>query len=85
MYRTVFKYLLFVGTGCAFGALVLARPVFELVFGPEYLPGAAALKILIWASALIFVNSLQGILLIASDMKRELLYLTARQLQQILF
>jgi O-antigen/teichoic acid export membrane protein len=76
LYRTAFKYLLFIGLGFAFGATFLAKPVFMLVYGPAYLPGAAALAILIWASALMFVNSLQGTLLIASNMKRQLVYLT---------
>jgi len=76
LYRIAFKYLLFVGVGMAFGAAVLAGPLIGLLFGEEYLPAAAALSILIWASALMFVNSLQGTLLVASNMKRQLVYLT---------
>ena len=77
LYRTVFKYLLFIGLGFAFGTLIVAKPLFELVFGSRYLPGAGALTILIWASALIFVNSLQSQLLIAADKKKEMLIITA--------
>jgi O-antigen/teichoic acid export membrane protein len=76
IYRVAFKYLLFVGIGVAFGATALAGPIIEFLFGTEYLSGATALSILIWASALMFVNSLQGTLLVASDMKRHLVYLT---------
>jgi O-antigen/teichoic acid export membrane protein len=76
LYRTAFKYLLFTGLGCAVGATALAGPIMNFLFGPEYLPGAAALAILIWASALMFVNSLQGSLLVASNLKRQLMYMT---------
>lgn len=76
LYRIAFKYLLYVGVGVALGATILAGPLMGLLFGDEYLPGAVALSILIWASALMFVNSLQGTLLVASDMKRQLVYLT---------
>ncbi|OGC92010.1 MAG: hypothetical protein A2W25_00915 [candidate division Zixibacteria bacterium RBG_16_53_22] len=76
LYRIAFKYLLFVGIGLAFGTVILAGPLMNLLFGEEYLPAAAALMILIWASALMFVNSLQGTLLVASNMKRQLVYLT---------
>ena len=76
LYRTVFKYLLFAGLGCAFGAVALAKPIFLLLFDEIYLPGAAALSILIWASALMFVNAFQGTALIAADKKRQLVYMT---------
>lgn len=75
LYRTVFKYLLFTGLGCAFGAVALAGPIFLFLFDEAYLPGAAALSILIWASALMFVNAFQGTALIALDMKRQLAYM----------
>jgi O-antigen/teichoic acid export membrane protein len=77
LYRTAFKYLLFVGVGSAVGAMILAGPILYFAFGEKYLPGAAALSILVWASALMFVNSLQGSLLIASNMKNQLVHLTA--------
>jgi O-antigen/teichoic acid export membrane protein len=76
LYRTAFKYLLFMGMGSAIGAMLLASPILKLLFGEKYLPGAGALSILIWASALMFVNSLQGSLLVASNMKRNLVHLT---------
>jgi O-antigen/teichoic acid export membrane protein len=77
LYRTAFKYLLFVGVGSAVGAMILAGPILNFVFGGKFLPGAAALSILVWASALMFVNSLQGSLLVASNMKNQLVHLTA--------
>lgn len=76
LYGVAFKYLLFVGIGAAFGAMILADPIMQFLFGEDYLPGGAALSILIWASALMFVNSLQGTLLVASDLRRQLVYLT---------
>jgi O-antigen/teichoic acid export membrane protein len=76
LYRTIFKYLLFAGLGCAFGAVALAGPIFLFLFDKAYLPGAAALSILVWASALMFVNAFQGTALIALDRKRQLAYMT---------
>ena len=75
LFRTAFKYLFFLGFGFAFGAAILARPVFELLFGAEYLPGASTLVILGWASALMFINSLNNNMLIALDLKKKLLYI----------
>ncbi len=76
LYRTAFKYLLFVGVGSAIGATILAEPIIKFLFGDKYLPAAPALAILIWASALMFVNSLQGSLLVASNMKKQLVQMT---------
>ena len=76
LYRTGFKYLLFFGLAAAFGAAFLAEPIYELIYPDSYLPGALALKILIWALALMFVNSLQNTLMIVRDLKKWLMYLT---------
>jgi O-antigen/teichoic acid export membrane protein len=76
IYRTAFKYLVFVGIGSAFGAVALAKPVIEFLFGEQFMPGATALSILIWGSALMFANSLQGNMLVASNKKRELVHMT---------
>jgi len=76
LYHIGFKYMLYIGLSAAFGALILAEPIFELVYPQSYLPGAAALKILIWALALMFVNTLQSAHLIARDYKKQLMYIT---------
>ncbi len=77
LYRTAFKYLLFAGIGCAVGATILAVPILNLLFGDKFQAGAGALTILIWAACLMFVNSLQGSLLVASNLKNQLVYMTA--------
>jgi O-antigen/teichoic acid export membrane protein len=76
LYHVGFKYMLYMGLSAAFGASILAGPIFELVYPQSYLPGAAALKVLIWALALMFVNSLQIAHLIARDHKKQLMYIT---------
>ena len=42
----------------ALGAGLLAEPILTLVFGPQYGEAAVALRILAWAGALMFVNTL---------------------------
>jgi len=76
LYHVGFKYMLYIGLSAAFGALILAESIFELVYPQSYLPGAAALKILIWAMALMFINTLQSAHLIARDFKKQLMYIT---------
>ena len=76
LYQTGFKYLLYIGMAAAFGAALLAEPIYDLIYPDSYLPGAVALKILIWALALMFINTLQNALMIARDLKKWLMYLT---------
>jgi O-antigen/teichoic acid export membrane protein len=73
LFRTAFKYLFILGIGFAFGAAVLAGPIFDLLFGPEYHPGASSLAILGWATVLMFINSLHNNTLVALNMKKKLL------------
>jgi len=76
LYHIGFKYMLYIGLSAAIGAVILAEPIFQLVYPQAYQPGAAALKILIWALALMFVNTLQGAHLIARDYKKQLMCIT---------
>lgn len=76
LYQTGFKYMLFFGMAAAFGAAFLAEPIYGLIYPDSYLPGAYALKILIWAMAMMFVNTFQNALMIARDLKKRLMYLT---------
>lgn len=77
IFQVGFKYMLYFGLGIAFGSTFMAEPIYGLIYPGSFLPGAAALKILIWALALMFVNSLQSSFLVASDLKKVLMYITA--------
>ena len=77
IYLVGFRYMLYFGLAAAFGATLLAEPIYDLIYPESYLPGIGALRILIWALALMFVNSLQSSFLIASDLKNKLMYITA--------
>jgi O-antigen/teichoic acid export membrane protein len=77
LYQAGFKYMLYFGLAAAVGVLFVAEPIYMLFYPQAYLPGALTLKILIWAMALMFVNSLQSGLLIATDLKKLLMYLAA--------
>lgn len=61
---------------CA-GALVLAQPILELVFGAGYAPASALLCILVWFLPLSMLNSLAGYTLLAAGREREFLANTA--------
>ena len=76
LYQTGFKYMMYLGLAVAFGALFVAEPVYQLFYPSTYQPGVSALRILIWALALMFINSLQSGLMIAADRKQLLMYLT---------
>ncbi|MCP4582419.1 MAG: flippase [candidate division Zixibacteria bacterium] len=76
LYSNSFKYMLFIGLAAAFGATFLAKPLFILVYPESYMPGVDALKILIWALALMFVNMIQSAHLIARDLSKQLMIIT---------
>jgi len=77
VYQTGFKYLMYFGLAVALGTVFVAGPLYRIVYPESYLPGVISLKILIWALALMFINSIQSSYMIASNWKRSLMYITA--------
>jgi O-antigen/teichoic acid export membrane protein len=77
LYQTGFKYMVYLGLATAFGTIFVALPVYQIFYPSTYLPGVSALHILIWALALMFINSLQSGMMIAADRKQLLMYLAA--------
>jgi len=62
-YKRILKYLVYLGIPMAVGVSLLAEPIIKLVYGAEFILSADVLRILIWAVAIIFVNSLIATLL----------------------
>jgi len=62
-----------IGMAC----LVLARPLMLALFGPDYLGGAEALKILVWSASLAFVGANYGYCLVACGLQKILAYTAA--------
>jgi len=54
-YEKYFKYMLILAVPIGVGTTLLANRIVVLVFGSQFGPSAAALKILVWAAASIFV------------------------------
>ena len=65
LYRHAFKYLLFAGFGLGFGTLAVSSNLIRAIYPEDFASAYLALNILIWALALIFVNSIQGSMIIA--------------------
>ncbi len=75
-YKYVFKYLFFAGFGLGFGAVAVSSDLIAVIYPDEYSSAYLVLNILIWALALIFVNSMQGNMLIATGKQKLLPYIT---------
>jgi len=55
-YEKYFKYMLILAVPIGVGTTLLANRIVVLVFGSQFGPSAAALKILVWAAAFIFLG-----------------------------
>ena len=61
----------------AVGGFLLAGPLIELAFGPEYRPAGGVLAILIWTFPLLILRSVQQAALVAADDNADVLRTTA--------
>lgn len=55
-YVKSFKYLFILALPLAVGTTLLADRIIAKIYGPEFIEGASALKVLIWGCALMFLN-----------------------------
>lgn len=76
IYRYAFKYLFFAGFGLGFGTMAVSSDLMVAIYPGEFASAYLALNILIWALSLIFINSMQGNMLIAIGKQRLLPYIT---------
>ncbi len=75
IYQYVFKYLFFAGFGLGCGALAVSSDLVAVIYPDDFASAYMALNILIWALALIFINSMQGNMLVALGKQRLLPYI----------
>jgi len=61
------QYLLSLGLGAALLTSLFADPLVRLVYGEEFSQSTGALRILVWASALMYVSIIQGATYVAAD------------------
>jgi O-antigen/teichoic acid export membrane protein len=71
------RYLLYFALPMAFFVTLWAKPIVSLLFGSAFDPSIAALQILIWAAALMYVAMLLGNALVAADLQRLSMRITA--------
>jgi O-antigen/teichoic acid export membrane protein len=76
VYRHIFKYLFFAGFGLGFGTLAVSADLVAAIYPAEFAPAHLALSLLIWALSLIFINSMQGHMLVAIGKQNLLPYIT---------
>jgi O-antigen/teichoic acid export membrane protein len=70
-YRGAFKFLLLLGMPISAGGMLLAERIIRLLFGENYLPSIAILRIIISAVAFTYLNSLFGYFLASIDKQMD--------------
>jgi|GEM_PF-2484827 len=73
LFQRTFRSLILFLPACGAAAAVLAEPLMTLAFGSEFLPGANAFRIVVFASSLIPVAGLLGITAITLNLQRRLI------------
>ncbi len=59
LFERSFKVLFLIGFSLASVLFMLSDRIIEIIFGAEYDPASGALKILVWAAAIIFIGTVQ--------------------------
>jgi O-antigen/teichoic acid export membrane protein len=77
LYRKIFLIAGAASLPLVVGFFFASAHLVRFVYGEAYLPAAAALRILVWVGALMFVNAFQGVFLIAANRQNDLLLATA--------
>lgn len=70
VYQKAFKMLFTLGFLVTLIIFFLANPIIESIYGAEFIPGASALRWLVWVSMLMFVNRLLLNVLIVIHLQR---------------
>lgn len=71
-----FKVLIIIAIPIGIGTTLLAKEIILLIYGNEYLPSVIALKILVWASVLSFINFTPATLLNSTNRQKNLMTFT---------
>jgi O-antigen/teichoic acid export membrane protein len=70
------RYMLYLAVPMAFFVTLWAKPIVPLLFGVAYVPSVAALQILIWAAAIMYVTMVLGAACVAANLQRMNMKLT---------
>jgi len=77
LYRTAFRIMVFAGIGFAVGTVCVSDRLISFLYSAKYEQAGKALSVLIWVSALMFSNNLQGSLLVARNKNKLLVIMTS--------
>lgn len=72
----LYKILILISIPVGIGTTVLAEKIIVFIYGIEYTPSIIALKILIWASVLSFINCIPATVLNSMDKQRNVMIFT---------
>lgn len=75
-FKKSFKFLTILAIPIGIGTTLLAGNIIVLIYGTEYAPSVSALRILIWASVLSFINYTPATYLTSTNKQRTLMILT---------
>lgn len=64
------KIMVTVAFPMALGGTILARSIMQYLYGPKYIYGAVALQILIWSTAIAFINGIYARSLLACECQK---------------
>jgi O-antigen/teichoic acid export membrane protein len=64
------RYLLYLALPMAFFVTLWAKPIVSLLFGARFDPSVAALQILIWAAAIMYVSMILGSAFVSANLQR---------------
>lgn len=76
VFNKSFKFLIILAIPIGIGTMLLAEEIIVLMYGNEYIPSVIALKILVWASVLSFINFTPATLLNSTNRQRNLMAFT---------
>ena len=87
IYQKVFDFFLIISLPLIVGSMFLADRIMVLIAGEEFLISGAILKILVWATAIIFFGSLFGYVILAIDKQKKMIpyYIITATLSLILY
>lgn len=75
-YEKSIKYLFLLAFPMAAGVTILSDEIIQTIYGDNFKSSIAALQILIWATAIIFVNYATGSLNVSTNKQRFVMYYT---------
>jgi O-antigen/teichoic acid export membrane protein len=74
IFQKTFDFLVMMAVPMVFGTLFIAKDLMLLIAGPEFAESGLVLKIIIFATAIIFINSLFGYSIVVINKQRQMVW-----------